>query len=365
MCRRPSKKRSHYLRPTWHAFALLVVWGVASWAKTSYAQSARAQGDDIDLKQALSTARVALLPVQQGNAAVALAANIEAALLSQLRSWGANVFLAKERNELSCLELRCVKQINHTLGTDFTVFASVLGAAPNTTTQATNLPSLSITVVNSDDHSYSAEAPLDQHDVATTTSQVLTQALKQFVVGNSATLVINTRPSGASVFVDGVPVGKTPYRSLSEHGLHSLSVELKGYRRIDKQVQLSALRNTTVDFVLSPTGKPQTKVEAGRADAATKGSIANWLIAGGLVAAATPLLISSIRTALNDAECRGQLSPSGQCERHVSFGGQDRLFLLAGSAALIGAATMLIVQPIQVSVDPISRRAQVDLHLSF
>jgi hypothetical protein len=54
-------------------------------------------------------------------------------------------------------------------------------------------------------------------------------------------LVVDSRPSGASVFVDGKPAGKTPTEVSSvDAGSHALRIELDGYQRWTSAVRVVA-----------------------------------------------------------------------------------------------------------------------------
>lgn len=78
----------------------------------------------------------------------------------------------------------------------------------------------------------------------------LTQTwLRQLLIeGLRGGLTISTDPPGALVFVDGDPVGRTPYSSPGlEVGKHAVRIELTGYDPVAKTVQIRGNLSETID----------------------------------------------------------------------------------------------------------------------
>jgi hypothetical protein len=109
---------------------------------------------------------------------------------------------------------------------------------------------------------------------------------------------------------------------------------------------------TTGEDVTPPT--PETRSE---------GSFVNWLIAGGLVAAAVPLIAIPMWTVATEGECVA-IDMAGCLER-VQFGAQDGVLLGVGAAALIAGVVFAAAQPIQVEVQASREGAYLGVHGSF
>lgn len=95
----------------------------------------------------------------------------------------------------------------------------------------------------------------------------------------------------------------------------------------------------------------------------SEGSVANWIIAAGLVAAAVPLIAIPMWTISTEGECVA-IDMAGCLER-VQFGAQDGVLLGVGAAALVAGVVIAIAQPIQVQVQVSPDRAFLRLHGSF
>ncbi|HBQ18521.1 MAG TPA: hypothetical protein DEF51_47815 [Myxococcales bacterium] len=95
----------------------------------------------------------------------------------------------------------------------------------------------------------------------------------------------------------------------------------------------------------------------------SEGSIANWLIAGGLFAVSVPALALPIWTLATEGECV-QADELGCIER-VQFGAIDGVGLGLGAAALLGSIIFAAAQPFSVDVVITQDQAHVRLHGVF
>jgi hypothetical protein len=86
----------------------------------------------------------------------------------------------------------------------------------------------------------------------------------QPVITSTASLLIKSRPTGALVHLDGSKKGKAPI-SLSDltPGKIRVRVELDGYVSQEKQVEIQAGRETSVEFLLDPIKQEVTGPRAG------------------------------------------------------------------------------------------------------
>lgn len=113
-------------------------------------------------------------------------------------------------------------------------------------------------------------------------------------------------------------------------------------------------RRAAVRAAREPSGAESTRSE---------GSIANWLIAGGLFAVSVPALALPIWTLATEGECV-QADELGCIER-VQFGAIDGVGLGLGAAALLGSIIFAAAQPFSVDVVITQDQAHVRLHGVF
>jgi tetratricopeptide (TPR) repeat protein len=154
----------------------------------------------------------------------------------------------------------------------------------------------------------------------------------------AATLVVDSTPIGADVFVDGAPeaAGRTPLRARTEPGRHSLRVELPGHVTVAREVDAAARAETRVDFVLAPVAAP--------APAAAWRTPVGWTAVG--LAAASAGAAAWLGVAAVDARDEaGALL--GEPDRHDrlrdTFEGRRAGAIAAGAAAAALAVTGVLL----------------------
>ena len=77
-------------------------------------------------------------------------------------------------------------------------------------------------------------------------NSALPKLVKTSLETNFGTLVINSTPDNAEVFLDGKSVGRTPFREQVEEGRHSIEICRTGYNSLTKIVQIK--RKTVTSF---------------------------------------------------------------------------------------------------------------------
>jgi tetratricopeptide (TPR) repeat protein len=81
--------------------------------------------------------------------------------------------------------------------------------------------------------------------------------------GGPATLSVQSEPSGATVFVDGTAVGRTPFSDQLAAGEHTVAVEAEGRMRDERRVVAREGRDASLQFSLAPLPKtPALAVES-------------------------------------------------------------------------------------------------------
>ncbi len=67
----------------------------------------------------------------------------------------------------------------------------------------------------------------------------------------SGLLVVNSTPSRASVYLDGVYFGLTPMRSEMKPSVHKITVKLEGYKTVTEKISIRKGENTELDLKLA------------------------------------------------------------------------------------------------------------------
>jgi len=69
-------------------------------------------------------------------------------------------------------------------------------------------------------------------------------------------LTVKSNPAGATLAVDGVPVGVTPYTAEFTHGAHTLKVSMSGYTETEASIDLPTDRSLDVALTLNEAPPP-------------------------------------------------------------------------------------------------------------
>lgn len=77
-------------------------------------------------------------------------------------------------------------------------------------------------------------------------NSALPKLVKTSLETNLGTLVINSKPDNAEVFLDGKSIGRTPFREQIEEGKHKIELRRNGYNSLTKIVQIK--RRTVTSF---------------------------------------------------------------------------------------------------------------------
>lgn len=89
------------------------------------------------------------------------------------------------------------------------------------------------------------------HTVSWNINSALPKLVKTSLETNLGTLVINSTPENAEVFMDGKSIGRTPFKEQVEEGKHQLELRRRGYNSLTRIVQIKRRTVTTVsDAVL-------------------------------------------------------------------------------------------------------------------
>jgi hypothetical protein len=164
-----------------------------------------------------------------------------------------------------CDRTDCADEVATVVGVDFIVSVSVW-AMEGTESEP---GSVAVSLVGQDGTAYSGTAPVDAADVETAALAALAEARRKQSLGPGPWLVVEGRPEGAMVVVDGTPVGVLPYRGAIAAGRHQVRVRLRGFQSIDRTVDVGVERSREHRLEVSlPEERPGDAVAGASADRA-------------------------------------------------------------------------------------------------
>jgi hypothetical protein len=318
---------------------------------------------------AAQPSRAAILPAG-GDGALPPAVREEAvdALVQALASEGVDVITPKRAKRqlrgtelASCARTDCADELAQALAADFAAGVAVWpgedGDGPGT---------VAVSLITPAAQTFPGAAPVEGRDVATATRVAFAAARDRQRLGPGPWVHVRGEPAGAQVRIDGTAVGVVPYRGAIPPGRHEVEVRLHGYaartRTVD--VPLGEHEEVELDVQLDPEGAPAasrqkpapvTGPEPGsappmepEAPPSDRVSAWNWVVAGGLAAAAVPALVSSLRTLANDGDIE---SMTDTTVTRVDFGARSGVLLGLGIAALAGATYVAAARPLRIDVE--------------
>ena len=179
----------------------------------------------------------------------------------------------------------------------------------------------------------------------------------QLRLGQQSLLKVASRPSGATVYVDGSVGGHTPLDHVTSPGRHQVEVRGDGFRPSARAVQTDPGAALSLTLTLER--------ELSRDVVHVEPSPLNWIVGGTLVAGAVPALAVALNTAFRQGDCVGMIDAEGRCQRQVDFGARSAVLLGVGVVALLGGGFVLIAQPFEVEVQAGTDHALVQLRGSM
>lgn len=95
-----------------------------------------------------------------------------------------------------------------------------------------------------------AAAPVQQNYGVPANSEVPVSSYRPHASESAGLLLVNTNPSRARVYLDGVYYGMSPLRLEMEPGIHAISVKLAGYNMVTEKVSVRRGDNTEIELNL-------------------------------------------------------------------------------------------------------------------
>lgn len=155
-----------------------------------------------------------------------------------------------------------------------------------------------------------------------------------------------SRPAGASVYLDGSPAGSTPFARQVSPGPHKLLVKLDGFVNEERTIDAKPGRAERLQLALRR--EPRFQADALTQSPSPLPSPWNSILGGTLVLAAAPALIASLNALANEGQClRVREADANRCGRRAHFGTRSAVLLTTGILALGTGTTLLVVQPIE------------------
>lgn len=154
-----------------------------------------------------------------------------------------------------------------------------------------------------------------------------------------------SRPAGASVWLDGAPAGSTPFARQVSPGTHTVLFRLDGF--VGEERTIEAKPGKAQQFQLTLRREPRFDAEELTRTTRPLASAWNSVLGGALVLAAAPALIASLNALANDGQClRVRESDATGCSQRAHYGNQSAVLLASGVLALSTGATLVLAQPI-------------------
>lgn len=212
-------------------------------------------------------------------------------------------------------------------------------------------PSLLWALLAADGGEAQARVRLGEGGLAAAVRSAWTQTSLALVLRGDSMIRLETVPSGAVVWLDGVQLGTTPFAQRVAPGEHRLVTKLEGFVSQERVVRSQAGRALLVQMRMA---RAPSFAAAGTGSAPHGGahdparSPWNYILGGTLALVAAPALISSVNALANDGECVVYRDrAAGACQDRGRFGTRSLYVLALGVVALATGGSILAVQPIE------------------
>lgn len=238
-------------------------------------------------------------------------------------------------------------------------------------------PQTNVTLIDSLGRKYPGYAIIMKDDAAAAGRAALLEARSLHLLGPGPWIHVRGAPAGASVLLDGKPVGVLPYRGALSPGDHNLEVRADGYNAKSQPIVIPLEPTTTarVELELRPNDKPgaaqpttlqppvtddyvqEDPTHAARDEASPWNFIVGGILAAGGVALAA---IEPIQTLSKDGDCAND-----ECSERYAAGGETALKIGAGALIAAAGVTVMIWQPFRMSAEINRDQALLRGHFVF
>jgi tetratricopeptide (TPR) repeat protein len=166
-------------------------------------------------------------------------------------------------------------------------------------------------------------------------------------------LTVFSTPTGATVVVDGQPVGVTPFTGQLPPGKHQLTLRLKGYSETEQVVELGAehARDLTVPLSLAPAqaaSQPSTGQANGASDRDSGPRFGVWpyvVLGAGAASLAGALGFELARRSAEDSAKQDstQIGYHDKLDKMEQHQTTARILAIAGGALVLTGGTLLLL----------------------
>ncbi len=248
-----------------------------------------------------------------------------------------------------CAEPSCAADYAKALGVDFAVIVRLFSRD-----RGGGTGSLSVAIVTLEGLAYAASVPVAENNVTGAIFEGLSLASERRVRGPGPWLRADAA-DGASVYIDGKPVGLVPLYTRITPGLHKIDVKtLEGKLLHSTAITIPDdplhYQNLEVppDAVAVPAPDVSAEASADTEASPSKGvgarerSVWNYVIGGAAIAVGGVYTVGSTLTLMRDGETTG--------DEMYRAGVKTKVLLGVGIAGVLGGTALCVFSPIRVRV---------------
>ena len=275
---------------------------------------------------------------------VLLAPNLDARSYAELRTALAGLGVRAESVREArldatleaCVTLSCLERVARA--------AKGRAALVSVTTASDRAPMLLLALVDLDGGTGQSRARVGTAGISRALLVAWQDASLALSLAGDSMLHAQSRPAGASVWLDGAPAGTTPFARQVPAGTHRLLVKLDGFVAQETAIDARPGKAERVELTLRRV--PTFRLEPAPPPTAAP-SVWNYVLGGALMIAALPALVGSINTLVNDGQClQVRASDSTGCAHRADFGNQSAVTFFAGAVAFGAGSTVFFARPI-------------------
>jgi hypothetical protein len=165
-------------------------------------------------------------------------------------------------------------------------------------------------------------------------------------LGGDAMIYAESRPAGASVYLDGAAAGSTPFARQVGPGRHTIHFKLDGFITEERRLEVAPGRAERIQLAM----RREPRFDATELVRTPRPVPSAWndVIGGTLALVAAPALIASMNALANDGQClKVREADSTGCQRRATYGNRSAFLLAAGILSFSTGATLMLAQPIR------------------
>jgi hypothetical protein len=206
--------------------------------------------------------------------------------------------------------------------------------------------SLLLVLVDANGGSAQARARIGAAGIAEALAATWKETSLSLALAGDSMIHVESRPAGASVWLDGAPAGSTPFARQVAPGKHSVLLKLDGFVAEERTAIAQPGKAERIQLTLRRA--PRFDEEALTLTSQPLRSVWNSALGGALIIASAPALIASLNALANDGECLPvRQADANSCARRAHFGGQSIGLLAGGILSFVAGTTFLVAQPIE------------------